>query len=144
MKDDQWFVVMNNTPLKIDCDDMGPVLFSPDSGHIIYTIKRDDRWMVVIDGDVKSEYEYIYWVKPGADAVEYMAKRDGCSFRCRQNYPSVDGGKLIQEKIDGPRSQAEFENDTANINRKIFNDANQVLAHTRVVQQTQALWDYLF
>jgi Tol biopolymer transport system component len=99
VKDNQWFVVLNGQPIQYDCNDISPILFSPDGRHIIHTIQKDNRWFLVIDGEIKSDYEHIYELNPAADAVEYTADSDGWLFRCRQNYSSTDGSKLIQEEI---------------------------------------------
>jgi hypothetical protein len=115
VKDNQWFVVLNGQPIQYDCNDIGSILFSPDGRHIIHTIKKDNRWSLVVDGEIKLDYEHIYELNPTDDAVEYTADSDGWVFRCRQSYPSKDGGKLIQEKIYRYSPQAESENHAANV-----------------------------
>jgi Tol biopolymer transport system component len=59
---DKWVIVDNDQELG-PFDDKGPPVFSPDSRHIAYEIKKGDYWYVYVDNK-KSEWAVSYYDKP--------------------------------------------------------------------------------
>lgn len=62
----------------------GSPVFSPDSRHVAYAAKQDDKWMVVMDGREGLGYEYVF---PSTvtfndqGVLQYIATRDGEFYR---------------------------------------------------------------
>ncbi len=51
--------VIDGRAESVEYDDIGPIIFSPDSKRIAYPAKRDSKWVMVVDGQEGPEYDTI-------------------------------------------------------------------------------------
>ena len=54
----------------------GDIIFSPDSSRVAYTVRRDNKWVAVVDGCEGADYARIYRPVSGPDGrhVAYLAE----------------------------------------------------------------------